>query len=139
MSAGRNYFSIIATVILVFLLHIQIEACSLIFWNNKVNKVVARTMDLSIDESPSIVVLPRGLKKEGQAGQHSIKWSSRYGSIAVTAFGNHAISEGMNEKGLSAHVLYLEGTEYETRDSRPGLSNALWVLFFLDNLSFEFI
>ncbi len=39
----------------------------------------------------------------------------------------------MNEHGLAAHVLYLHDTKYEPRDQRPGLSNALWAQYVLDN------
>ena len=39
----------------------------------------------------------------------------------------------MNEKGLTAHLLYLEATEYEKRDSRPGVSYLAWLRYVLDN------
>ncbi len=116
--------------------HNALEACSRIFWDNKVNKVTARSMDLYVDENPGFLVSPRGLKKSGDAGENSLQWMSKYGSVSITAFNTVAASEGINEKGLSAHVLYLHETQYEPRDtSRPGLSNALWVQYILDNFA----
>jgi penicillin V acylase-like amidase (Ntn superfamily) len=121
--------------LLLLFFNFNLEACSRIFWNNQFNKIAARTMDLAVDEKPTLAIVPRGLLREGNGGDHSIEWSSKYGSVVVTAFDGQAISEGMNEKGLSAHVLCLEGTEYEPLDTRPSLSNALWVQYMLDNFS----
>lgn len=109
------------------------DACSRVFWQNSINTATARTMDLYVDDHPSFAVLPRGMQKQGDAGKDSIQWTSKYGSVVITAFGKKAISEGMNEKGLSGHLLYLHETDYEASDSRPALSNVLWVEYILDN------
>jgi choloylglycine hydrolase len=43
-------------------------------------------------------------------------------------------TEGINERGLAAHMLYLGDTEYEPRDEkRPGVGFWLWVQYVLDN------
>jgi choloylglycine hydrolase len=39
----------------------------------------------------------------------------------------------MNEAGLSAHLLYLHGTEHETPDTRRAVSNVQWAQYVLDN------
>ncbi len=121
-------------VAFIILLHVNsAQACSRVFWNeNKKAKIVARTMDLNRDETPKLVVSPKGVSKHGGIKDHPINWISRYGSVVMSAF-DTAVSDGMNEQGLSAHVLYMDGSKYETRDSRPGLSNAIWVQFVLDN------
>jgi penicillin V acylase-like amidase (Ntn superfamily) len=109
--------------------------CSRIFWNtNSQAKVVGRTMDLYMSDQPKLVIFPRGVSRQGQAGENSLSWKSKYGSVATTAL-NSATSDGMNEKGLAVHLLYLHGAEYEQRDKRPGVSNALWGQYFLDNCS----
>ena len=41
-------------------------------------------------------------------------------------------SDGMNEVGLSAHLLYLHGSEHETSDTRPAVSNLHWAQYVLD-------
>ena len=46
---------------------------------------------------------------------------------------NAGISDGMNEKGLAAHLLYLDGSKYEPADARPTLSNIAWGKYVLDN------
>lgn len=112
------------------------RACSRIFWNdNDQAKVVARTVDLYRSDEAQIVSYPRGLKRGGMPGETGgLEWTAKYGSIAVTAF-NSATSDGMNEKGLSANLLYLDHTQYETRDQRPALSNTLWAQWALDNFA----
>ena len=50
----------------------------------------------------------------------------------MTAFDAGA-SDGMNEAGLSAHLLYLHGSEHETPDTRPAVSNLQWAQYVLDN------
>jgi choloylglycine hydrolase len=44
-------------------------------------------------------------------------------------------TDGINEKGLNANLLYLDDTEYETRDRRPGVPYNLWAQYLLDNFS----
>lgn len=110
-------------------------ACSLAFWNdNDQAKTVARSMDLYISDEPSLVIYPKGMARTGDAGDQSIKWTSTYGSVVLTAFHSNAVSDGMNEHGLSAHLLYLDKSEYEkTPDNRPTLSNTLLAQYMLDN------
>ncbi len=73
-------------------------------------KVFARTMDLYISDMPTLVVSPRGLDRSGQAGQNSLHWKAKYGSVVVTAFHSDAATDGMNERGFAAHLLYLSET-----------------------------
>jgi choloylglycine hydrolase len=111
--------------------------CTRMFWNdNGKAMLAARTMDLEQSDQARFVVYPRGIQRDGLLGQgvNPLRWTSRYGSAVVTAFGV-ATTSGMNEKGLSADLMNLEGTRYEPRDEcRPGVS-ALWAQYFLDNCS----
>ena len=110
-------------------------SCTTVFWNNNgIANVVARSTDLFISDSPKLVIKPRGMTNVGEAGDNSLKWTSKYGSVVVTAFDTYAVSDGMNEHGFAVHLLYLSKTEYPKRDVKiPGLSNLLWSQYFLDN------
>ena len=112
------------------------SACSRILSNtNGQANVVARTMDLYRSDAAKMVVYPRGLERVSKTGDGKpFTWASKLGSVAVTSFGA-AASDGMNEKGLVANLLYLGDTRYEPRDSRPGLSNLLWAQYVLDNFA----
>jgi len=109
-----------------------VSACSRILSNESGHAVVARTMDLYIPDHAKIVVYPRGITRDGAvADGNSARWTSKYGSVTVNSLGI-ATSDGMNEKGLVANLLYLHGTQYEKRDERSGIANAMWVQYLLD-------
>ena len=111
------------------------SACSLILWNTNDKAVVAaRTMDLYMDDRPRLVFLPRGIARTGLPSGNAVQWTSKYASAVLTAL-DQATSDGMNEAGLSAHLLYLHGTEHEPDDARPGLSNLMWSQYVLDNFT----
>jgi choloylglycine hydrolase len=42
-------------------------------------------------------------------------------------------NEGINTQGLAFHYLYMKGSEYQTRDSRPGVDGAIYGQYLLDN------
>ena len=110
-------------------------ACSRILWNTDQANVVGRTMDLYMSDKARVAVFPRGLSHSGPSDiPNMLSWKSRYASVGVTAF-DTVISDGMNEKGLSANLLYLHDTIYEKRDSRLGVKNAAWAQYILDNFA----
>jgi choloylglycine hydrolase len=44
------------------------------------------------------------------------------------------VADGLNERGLAGHLLYLNSTDYGARDtSKPGLHAGLWLQYVLDN------
>lgn len=116
-------------------------ACTRILWNtNSVAVISSRSMDWWGSSQPRLHVLPRGMRKSGAfmgsrrlVAQNPARWTSRYGSVVTSAYGT-AVPDGMNEKGLAAHGLWLRGTDYGPRDaSRPGVHIGLWVQYILDN------
>jgi len=116
-------------------------ACTRILWNDPRSAVlVARTMDWPTTTEPVLTVLPRGLEHDGGhigpvevVPGNPLRWTSRYGSLVTTVYGAGA-GEGLNERGLSVHLLYLVGTDFGPRDpSRPGLHAGLWAQYLLDN------
>ncbi len=111
-------------------------ACSLVLWNTNDQAILAaRTWDLYVDEKPRLVYLPRGIARRGGViDGTAADWTSKYASAVLTAF-DAGSGDGMNEAGLSAHLLYLHGTEYEPVDARPGVSNLLWAQYALDNFA----
>lgn len=94
-----------------------------------------RSMDWKTDMHSNIWVFPRGMKRNGETGENSLEWTSKYGSIVTSAF-EIASTDGMNEKGLVANLLWLPETEYPVRDkSKPGLAITAWVQYMLDNFA----
>jgi choloylglycine hydrolase len=117
------------------------QACSRILWNdNGLAVVVSRTMDWPESTQPILTVLPRGMKRDGgRAGAEVVvkdnpaRWTSKYGSIITTVYGI-GTADGLNERGLGVHMLYLNATDFGPRDkSKPGVHAGLWAQFLLDN------
>jgi penicillin V acylase-like amidase (Ntn superfamily) len=117
------------------------DACTRILWNNnKLAVVVGRTMDWPESTDPILTVFPRGMSRDGgRAGtmvavaENPAKWTSKYASLVTTIYGM-GTADGFNERGLGAHMLYLNATDFGPRDtSKPGVQAALWAQYALDN------
>jgi choloylglycine hydrolase len=77
--------------------------------------------------------MPRGITRDGMTGKNTLRWKAKYGSVVAA---DMVASDGMNEKGFAAHVLWLTESDYGKRDENvPGLSIGLWVQYFLDNFA----
>ncbi len=144
----------IAGLLLGLLISIDLSsACSRILWNtNKQAVVVTRSTDWDHPFGERLVIYPRGITTQGGAGENSLTWVSKYGSIGVVPYeelARQAVKgspskemdplidgnmEGINEKGLAAHLLYLHVTKYEERDvTKPAVSCLRWLRYVLDN------
>lgn len=109
------------------------QACSRIFWNDNPVKLVGRTLDWSRNFDESMWALPAGMERVGRVPDNPAKWTSRYASLIIAGL-DICTEEGINEKGLIVNLLFLDGTKYETRNSkRPGIAFYQWPQFYLDN------
>jgi choloylglycine hydrolase len=113
------------------------QSCTRALWvgANGTPVITGRTLDWFEPLQDKIWIFPRGMERNGSTPQNPAQWTSKYGSVAVSSY-DFATVEGMNEKGLVAHVLYLSESEYGVRiPKRPGLSTGLWAQYILDNFS----
>ena len=117
------------------------DACSRILWSdNGLAVVVARTMDWPESTQPVLTVLPRGMARDGgRAGAETVvkdnpaRWTSKYGSLVTTIYGI-GTADGLNERGLGVHMLYLNATDFGPREpGQPAVQAGLWAQFLLDN------
>ncbi|UVO07250.1 linear amide C-N hydrolase [Pectobacterium polonicum] len=104
--------------------------------------ITARSMDWAEDTHTNLWIFPRELNRSGAAGQYSLEWTSKYGSVIASAFDGDermaSTTDGVNEKGLAANVLWLaESTYPKTKPTakKPGLSVAAWAQYVLDNFA----
>ncbi len=143
MKKIRNTHVALATIASAFTLvaYEGVNACSRILWNdNDFGVLVGRTMDWPESTEPILTVLPRGMQRNGgMVGPETLvkdnpaKWVSKYGSLVTTIYGI-GTADGLNEKGLAGHMLYLNATDFGPRDtSKPGLQAGLWLQYLLDN------
>ena len=126
------------------------SACSRVFVNDRgTAKIVARSMDLPVafPERPKFFVFPRGLARDGRSGvlpgveaqlqglgANAVRWTGRYGLVGITGF-DGAVTDGLNERGLAAHMLVLGESRHEPADGRPELADALWAQYVLENFA----
>lgn len=94
-----------------------------------------RTMDWREDPRTNLYIFPRGIERRGAVTDNTVLWTSKYGSLAVAGY-DIGICDGMNEKGLSANLLFLPETVYsKPDDDRPVMGLSIWTQYVLDNFA----
>jgi len=132
----RNGLKQILTIILAGLFSAQsAQACTRVLWAAPDGQVlVGRTQDWTEKAGHAFRVFPRGMERTGAVAENPHKWTSKYGSLVLTAYdmGTH---EGVNEKGLSSHGLYLAvNAAFGERDTkREAIGIMQWIQYYLDN------
>lgn len=112
------------------------NACTRVAYKGEDNLILtARSMDWKEDIKSNIWVFPRGMDRDGAVGPNSLKWKSKYGSVITSAY-DISSTDGINEKGLVANLLWLAESEYPTWNQKtPGLTIAAWVQYVLDSFA----
>jgi len=112
------------------------QACTrLVYLGANGDVITGRSMDWRVDVGTNLWQFPRGMARNGEAGPNSIRWTSKYGSVIASGY-DVATTDGMNEAGLVANLLWLVESTYPTFDGKaPGLSIAAWGQYVLDNFA----
>lgn len=112
------------------------QACTRFVYHGAGDEVItARSMDWKTDVGTNLWVFPRGMRRSGEAGPNSIQWTSKYGSVIASGY-DISTTDGMNEAGLVANVLWLVESSYPEYDgTTPGLSIAAWAQYVLDSFA----
>lgn len=114
------------------------KACTRVVYKGPNELVLTgRSMDFSIDIPANLWVFPRGMKRNGEVGESSVTWTSKYGSVMTSSW-DISTTDGMNEKGLVANMLWLlesKYPEFDPKGKRKGLAISLWGQYILDNFA----
>ncbi len=112
------------------------DACTRVVYLGNDQVITSRSMDWAEDIQSDLWIFPRGMRRGGEAGPNSIRWQSKYGSVVTSAYGV-ATTDGVNEAGLVANLLWLVESEYPDFGpaARPGLTIAAWGQYVLDNFA----
>jgi len=112
------------------------HGCTRVVYHGANSEVItARSMDWKVDIGTNLWIFPRGMHRTGEAGQNSLEWTSKFGSVIASGY-NISTTDGMNEKGLVVNLLWLAESEYPEFDrSKPGLALSLWAQYMLDNFA----
>jgi choloylglycine hydrolase len=112
------------------------NACTRVVYQGPGNyTITARSMDWKDEIPANLWIFPRGMERNGVVGPNSIKWKAKYGSVITSSF-DISSTDGMNEKGLVANLLWLAESKYpEYTGKEKGLSIAAWAQYMLDNFA----
>ncbi|WP_412498340.1 linear amide C-N hydrolase [Shewanella indica] len=132
---NRKLITLISSA-LMLVIGTTAQACTRAVYHGEQQLVItARSMDWRDEIPASLWLFPRGMLRHGAVGDNSVTWTSRYGSLITSAF-DISSTDGMNEKGLVANLLWLAESSYpEYQGKRKGLSVAAWVQYVLDNFA----
>lgn len=66
-----------------------------------------------------------------------LNWTAKYECCCNGVTGSVSTTDGVNEKGLNANLLWLVGSEYPDikNKTKPPLSISLWAQYVLDNFA----
>lgn len=115
----------------------SVWACTrVVFLGDNGQVMTARSMDWKSNIVSNLWVLPRGMERNGQTGANTIKWTSKYGSVITSGY-DISTTDGVNEAGLNANLLWLVESEYPPVEAsdKPGLTIAAWAQYVLDNFA----
>ena len=123
-----------------FILSGKADACTRVVYKGPNNTVItARSMDFTLEIPANLWLFPRGMQRNGSTGKNTVTWTAKYGSISTSSW-DIAVSDGMNEKGLVANILWLVSSQYpefskEGNNNKKGLAVSLWAQYALDNFA----
>lgn len=130
--------SIVLTLLFLTILSPEVYPCTRVVYKGPNNNVItARSMDWKDEIDANIWIFPRGMQRDGNVGKNSVKWSSKYGSVITSAW-DIATTDGINEKGLVANVLWLAESQYpkfNPQSSSKGITISAWAQYVLDNFA----
>ncbi|WP_392565659.1 linear amide C-N hydrolase [Utexia brackfieldae] len=112
------------------------DACTRVVYLGENQQIItARTMDWKDEIDTDLWIFPKGMERNGLAGKASLNWTSKYGSVIASGYGI-ATTDGVNEKGLVANLLWLAESEYpKGTTEQNALSISIWAQFMLDNFA----
>lgn len=126
-----------ATISAGLLLNTSVQACTrVVYHGDHQNVMTARSMDWKVDVGTNLWILPQNISRSGLAGPQSIHWKAKYGSVVATGY-DISTTDGVNEKGLAANLLWLVESQYPEikNKTQPTLSISLWAQYVLDNFA----
>ena len=135
----KKSFTVLSTKVLagsLALSPVNADACTrVVYLGSNADVITARSMDWNSDIATNLWIFPKGMERSGEAGRNSLRWTSKYGSVIASGF-DVATTDGLNEAGLCANLLWLAESQYPAFDrSKPGLSVAAWAQYVLDNFA----
>ena len=114
------------------------SACTRVVYKGPQQTIItARSMDWKDEIDANLWIFPSQMSRDGNVGPNSLKWTSKYGSVITSAW-DIATTDGINEKGLVANILWLVESEYPKytgNSGKKGITISAWAQYVLDNFA----
>lgn len=109
------------------------EACTRAVYLGPEDRILTgRSMDWKLPIISNLWVFPRGMERDGAAGERSAEWTSVYGSLVVTGY-DISTADGMNEEGLVVNLQWEVEASYPEDDGEtPRMSLSVFPQYLLD-------
>lgn len=129
----RDYIILFFPILFLSFFSSMAEACTRFVYHGKDDLVIsARNQDWKEDIHSKFWKFPRGMVRSGDSGDNPVQWISKYGSIVISGY-DLGTAEGVNEKGLSVHLLWLADSDYGDNKNNKTISVGAWAQYVLDN------
>ncbi len=110
-------FGACSMVAIMLLLGGRADSCTSFRVTSKDSAVlVGRSMEFGMELNSTVMIAPRGFRFNSPApgGGQGLSWQSKYGFVGMNAKDIDVATDGLNEAGLSVHLLLLPGyAEYQ--------------------------
>ena len=132
----KNLFPIVLGAAALAFLPTESPACTrAVYLGPEGMTVTGRTMDWREDPLTNLYIFPRGTARRGANTDNTVFWTSKYGTLSAAGY-DIGITDGMNEAGLVANLLFLPESVYERPgDTRPVMGLSIWTQYVLDNFA----
>lgn len=131
----RRLLSTAVIALSIAAIPVSLACTRAVFLGDNDRVITGRSMDWKVDVGTNLWVMPQGLHQNGGAGPNSIEWVSKYGSVIASGY-DISSTDGVNEKGLAANLLWLVESEYpEPTKDKKMLSISAWAQYVLDNFA----
>ena len=124
----------LSAALLALVLSVPASACTTFCLRDGGRIVFGKNYDWSVGDG-LLIVNKRGVarKADAEGDPRPANWTSKYGSVTFNQYGRDFPSGGMNEKGLTIELMWLEGSRYPAADARPAVDVLQWIQYNLDN------
>jgi choloylglycine hydrolase len=105
-------FALSSTVASLLFLSDPADSCTAFRVASKDGAIlVGRSMEFGMDMKSTVMIVPRGFRLSSPApgGAEGLSWKAKYGFVGMNALGLDIATDGLNEAGLSVHMLLLPG------------------------------
>jgi len=109
------------------------EACTRAVYLGPNDRILTgRSMDWKLPMISNLWAMPRGIARDGAAGERSAEWVAEYGSLVTTGY-DISTADGMNEAGLVVNLLWEVEASYPEDDGEtPRISLSVFPQYLLD-------